>query len=205
MEWKKDDPNITIYEAESEMVLNTSNRILKKDQKEHKIDLVLLKDRYFIALRNFAEITGDSITWDEATRTVIYVKKGNKLKRPSVTIEQAKYVDTHYDYAISEVDGKKTRENMYNDIIDFVLKNTSGKSIPKSDLKVLSKGSGPGAEEGQMTWPLYVNHKKEISLDETIKLSTRAYWGKYEIIIVGVSGIDDYLETIIYMTPPPDA
>ncbi|SHM91834.1 Copper amine oxidase N-terminal domain-containing protein [Caldanaerovirga acetigignens] len=177
--WKKDDGSIAIYNEQEKMVLNTSTKKITIGDKVFDIPLLLVNDRYFIPLRDFSKVSGDSIMWDEDTRTVIYVKKGSKFMKPSVTITKVEY-DTASNYAE----------------VSCIVKNTSGETIPKT--KLVAIGDTVGGRSLTFATDFYRNRDKDIIENELIPLSFLVEKGTYNIIIVGVYDKDSYLKGISF-------
>lgn len=159
------------------MILNTSTKKMTIGDKVFDIPLLLVENRYFIPLRDFSKVTGDSIMWDGDTRTVIYVKKGSSFIKPSVTITKVEY---------------KVARNSAE--VKCVIKNTSGETIPKNKLVAVKD-----TVSGQLltfATEIYRNRDKEIAGSELIPVSFLVERGTYDIMIVGVYDRDSYLEGI---------
>lgn len=197
VDWKKDDNNIIISNAQEKMVLNTSTKKITVGDKTLDMPLVLMKDSYFVPLRDFSKVTGDDISWDDITRTVIYVKNRSNLLKPSVTITDVQY--------------KKGREInkgtyvAYVTEITYIIKNTSGETIPKGKLFVIRDTKWPGiTESGERQYmtgghSIYEDIPSGGLITESTVIDTvNGDKGTYQVLIIGVYGKDSYLEGINY-------
>lgn len=178
--WKKDDDSITIYNEQEKMILNTSTKTITAGDKVFDVPLLLMENRYFIPLRDFSKVTGDSIMWDGDTRTVIYVKKGSSFIKPSVTITKVEY--------------KKGR---YSAEVKCIIKNTSGEIIPQN--KLVAVMDTVGGQSLTFATDFYRNRDKDISINELIPVSFFVDRETYKILIVGVYDRDSYLEGINFL------
>jgi len=121
LDWKDNDDNIVIYNDEEKILLNKATQKLNIGDKSYDMPLLLIKNSYYVPLRTLSEATGDTITWDKDTRTIIYVKNGSKLTKLPVIITDVKY----------ELDEERSYEFA---TVYYTIKNISGETIPKKKL-----------------------------------------------------------------------
>lgn len=210
VKWQKDNPIIKISKNDEEIAVDRVGKTVQKGEQKISAPMLLVNDRYYIALRAFSEVTGDDIRWENDTRTVIYKMKGAKGVLPPVRIADIKYKDTResYRYAVNNQIYEATLEG---NEITYTLKNTSGVTIAKDSLIRLSdtwnlgenkKASIPG---GGVTVRGYDAYKRELKPgDLTSEQEIFTAYGNYVILIFGVAGKDEYVNQVSSYPLPPD-
>ncbi len=210
IDWKAKDDNITIYNDDDKMILNKATQKITADGKQMDLPLLLMKGSYFVPLRNLATATGDNITWDDDTRTITYVKKGSQLVKPPVTITDIRYEPD------KDRDGEFAR-------IPYVIKNTSGATIPKDKLwyivdisytvlkekvKVHSgkwPGGSPLNEDNDLLPKQTIDNFAYISTAVTLINGVPEFdgAGAYAVHILGILDKDPYMRGVHWVPPLP--
>jgi len=211
IDWKDDGDNIVIYNDKEKMVLNKAAQKITVGDKSYDMPLLLIKDSYFVPLRALSEATGDAITWDNETRTIIYVKKGSQLIKPPVIITDIKY------------EPDKQRSNGFARV-DYTIKNISGETIPKEKLWyiVAERYTALKDEEiilRQLSWPAGypVNKDEDLLNGQTVSNFTTVSTlvplvngvpkfdgsGAYTVHILGILDKDSYTRQIYWVPTLP--
>lgn len=131
--WQKDNPIIEISKNGEKIEVDRVGKTVQKGDKITSVLMLLINNRYYIALRAFSEVTGDDILWESDTRTVIYKIKGAKGVLTPVRIMDIKYEEARESYAYFD-NGKIHEAIVEGNEITYTLKNTSGVAIAKHSL-----------------------------------------------------------------------
>jgi len=205
--WKQDNPNIEISKQNDKITINTSKKTAQKGEETISIPILMLNNRNYIPLRDFAKITGDNIHWEDDTRTVVYTIKGATGALPPVRIVNLQHRESERpDYY--EVDGKSIEGTKRVSEVSYVIKNVSDKTIPKNTLITLSRTWDLAKSQYKSnTGTNYSFYKgKDLGLGEfTAQQKSFLDYGDYEILIFGIQGVDTYISEVRFMTPSPGA
>ena len=204
--WKQDNPNIEISKDNEKITINTKRKTAKKGEEAISIPILMINNRNYIPLRDFAKITGDNIHWENDTRTVVYTIKGATGALPPVRIVNLQHRESERpDYY--EVDGKSIEGTKRVSEVSYVIKNVSDKTIPKNNLITLSRiWDLAKAQYKSNTGTNYSFYKgKDLEPGEsTAKHKILLEYGDYEILIFGIQGMDTYVDEVRSITPSPD-
>ncbi|HHW01203.1 MAG TPA: copper amine oxidase N-terminal domain-containing protein [Thermoanaerobacterales bacterium] len=208
--WQKDNPIIEISKNGEKIVVDPVGKTVQKGEKITSVPMLLINDRYYIALRAFSEVTGDDILWESDTRTVIYKIKGAKGVLPPVRIVDIKYKETQKSYGYF-INGKIHEAIVEGNEITYTLKNTCGVTIAKDSLIRLSNTWNLGENkkasfpDGGSTIRGYDAYKRELKPGGfTGEQKIFTAYGNYEILIFGVVGKDEYVNRVSSYPMPPD-
>jgi hypothetical protein len=208
--WQKDNPIIEISKNGEKIVVDPVGKTVQKGEKITSVPMLLVNNRYYIALRALSGVTGDDIRWESDTRTVIYKMKGAKGVLPPVRIMDIKYKEARKSYAYFD-NGKIHEAIVEGNEITYTLKNTSGVAIAKhslirfSDPWNLGKNKKASTPDGGITIRGYDAYKRELKPGGfTGEQEIFTAYGNYEILIFGVAGKDEYVNRVSSCPLPPD-
>jgi len=208
--WQKDNPIIEISKNGEKIAVDPVGKTIQKGEKITSVPMLLMNDRYYIALRDFSMVTGDDIRWESDTRTVIYKMKDSKGVLSPVRIMNIRYKESNESYSYF-VDDKIHEATIEGNEITYNIKNTSGVTIAKdslirfSDPWDLGKNKKVSTPDGGVTIRGYDAYKRELKPgDFTGEQKLFTAYGNYEILIFGVGGEDEYVNRISSYPLPPD-
>lgn len=213
VDWKQDNSNIEISKNNDKITINTNQKTAKKGEETIPVPILMINNRYYIPLRDFAKITGDNIHWEGDTRTVVYTIKGSKGILPPVRIinlQHKEVEEPNYCVVDDKVIKKGTRKVHE---LSYVVKNVSTTTISEDNLLIslvstwdLEKNKIAINQNGSNVMRCYDAYKKDLKPGEsTAKQKDFLEYGDYEILIFGIQSMDPYVDKVRSMPPSPGA